>query len=160
MNNKYEFKRSFYYEAEKAVKDNNISFILGARKCGKTVCMHQLENSFENAVYLDMKSEFDTDEKRRNAVNGILKNIANNDSIVYLIDEATYMATPDKDIAKIAGAFSEYDNHNTKVVFSGSQSKALEFWGHIACGVNAAFIKTSFLSYPEWLAFKGTAEVS
>lgn len=160
MNNKYNFKRSFYYEVEKAINDSSISFILGTRKCGKTVCMHQLEDSLENAVYLDMKSQFDTDEKRRNAVNGILKNIANNDSIVYLIDEATYMATPDKDIAKIAGAFSKYDNQNTKVVFSGSQSKALEFWGHIACGGNAAFIKTSFLSYPEWLAFKGITEVS
>lgn len=160
MNNKYTFKRSFYYEAEKAINDSSISFILGTRKCGKTVCMHQLENSLENAVYLDMKSEFDTDEERRNAVNEILKSIANNVSIVYLIDEATYMAAPDKDIAKIAGAFSEYDNSDTKVVFSGSQSKALEFWGHIACGGNAAFIKTSFLSYPEWLAFKGITEIS
>lgn len=141
MMNKYNFKRSFYYEVEKAIKESSISFILGPRKCGKTVCMHQLEDALDNAVYVDMKSEFDTDEKRRNAVNGILKNIANNDSIVYLIDEATYMPTPDKDIARIAGAFSEYDNQNTKVVFSGSQSKALEFWGHIACGGNAALMK-------------------
>ncbi len=160
MSNKYNFKRSFYYEAEKAIKDNSIIFLLGTRNCGKTVCMHQLENSLENAVYLDMKSDFDNDGQRRNAVNEILKSIADNRSIVYLIDEATYMAFPDKSISKIARTFSEYDNKNTKVVFSGSQSKALEFWGHIACGGNAQFITTSFLSYPEWLAFKGITEVS
>lgn len=40
MNNKYTFKRSFYYEAEKAINDSSISFILGTKKCGKTVCMH------------------------------------------------------------------------------------------------------------------------
>lgn len=160
MHNEYKFKRSFYYETEKAIKNSSISFILGARKCGKTVCMHQLENSLENAVYIDMKSEFDTDEKRRDIIKGILNNIANNDSIVYLIDEATYMPTPDKSIAKIASAFNEYNNQNTKIVFSGSQSKAIEFWGHIACGGNARFIRTDFLSYPEWLAFKGVTEVS
>lgn len=160
MSNKYKFKRSFYYEAERSIKDSSICFILGTRKCGKTVCMHQLEGSLKNAVYVDMKSEFDTDEQRRKAVNKILQSIADNDSIIYLIDEATYMAAPDKAIARIAGAFSDYDNRNTKVVFSGSQSKALEFWGHIACGGNASFIKTSFLSYPEWLAFKGITEVS
>lgn len=160
MKNRYNFKRSFYYEVEKAIEDSRISFILGTRKCGKTVCMRQLEETLDNAVYVDMKSDFNTNEQRRDFVNGVLKNIADNDSIVYLIDEATYMALPDKDIAKIAGAFSEYDNSNTKIVFSGSQSNALEFWGHIACGGNAAFIRTGFLSYPEWLAYKGSTEVS
>ncbi len=160
MDTKYNFKRSFYYETKKAIEENSICFILGTRMCGKTVCMHQLEDALGNAVYIDMKSEFDTDDERRGAVNRILKSIADNESIVYLIDEATYMAVPDKSIAKISGAFKEQDNRNTKVVFSGSQSKALEFWGHIACGGNAAFIKTSFLTYPEWLAFKGITEVS
>ena len=107
-----------------------------------------------------MKADYDNDTERREFVARILKSVATDESVVYLIDEATYMALPDKDIAKIAGAFAEYDNKKTKVVFSGSQSKALEFWGHIAFGGNAAFIRTGFLSYPEWLAYKGTDEVS
>ncbi len=160
MNKKYDFKRSFYYEAEKAIEDNSISFILGARKCGKTVCMRQLKDTLENAVYIDIKAECDTDEKCRDVVNRIMQSIANDEKIVYLIDEVTYLAFPDKSIAKIAGEYSEYDNHNTKIVFSGSQSNALEFWGHIACGGNAAYIRTSFLTYPEWLAYKGITEVS
>lgn len=157
---KYTFKRSVYYEVENAINEHNITFILGSRKCGKTVCMRQLESAFDNAFYIDMKSEFKTDKERMECVDRILKNIANNDDIIYLIDEATYMALPDKEIARIAGAFSEHENRNTRIVFSGSQSKALETWGHIACGGNASFIRTSFLSYPEWLAYKGITEVS
>lgn len=158
--NKYDFKRSFYFEAEKSAKNKSITFILGARKCGKTVCMKQLADSLPNAVYVDMKADFDTDEQRRKFTNRILDDIQNDKKSTYLIDEATYMALPDKDIAKIAGAFSDVINKNTRIVFSGSQSNALEFWGHIACGGNAAFIRTGFLSYPEWLAYRGTTEVS
>lgn len=156
----YSFKRSFYFDVEDSAKKKSITFILGARKCGKTVCMKQLASNLHNSVYVDMKTDFDTDEQRRNFVNQILDDIRNNKDATYLIDEATYMTHPDKDIAKIAGAFSDVVNENTKIVFTGSQSKALDFWGHIACGGNAAFIRTGFLSYPEWLAYKGTTEVS
>ncbi|MDE6015719.1 MAG: AAA family ATPase [Acetatifactor sp.] len=158
--NKYDFKRSFYFEAEKSAKNKRITFILGARKCGKTVCMKQLAASLPNAVYVDMKADFDTDEQRRKFTNRILDDIRNDKEATYLIDEATYMALPDKEICKIAGAFSDVINKNTKIVFTGSPSNALEFWGHIACGGNAAFIRTGFLSYPEWLAYRGTTEVS
>lgn len=160
MSNKYDFKRSFYFEAEKSVKSKNITFILGARKCGKTVCMKQLADNLPNAVYADMKADFDTDEQRREFVKQILSDIQSCKNVTYLIDEATYMALPDKEIAKIADAFSNIANKNTRIVFSGSQSNALDFWGHLACGGNAAFIRTGFLSYPEWLAYKGTTEVS
>ena len=157
---KYPFKRSFYYDVRKAIENKSINFILGTRKCGKTVCMHQLKDALSDSVYIDMKADYNTDAQRLDTVNQILKSIATNQKVIYLIDEATYMAVPDKDIARIAGAYSEYNNQNTKIVFSGSQSKALDFWGHIACGGNANFIKTGFLSYPEWLAFKGLTEVS
>ena len=156
----YPFKRSFYYEAEKAIKRNSMIFILGTRKCGKTVCMRQLKDAFANSVYVDMKTDFKSDEERENFMFQVFKDISDNKNVGYLIDEATYMPLPDKEIAKAASEFSEYDNKNTKIVFSGSQSKALEFWGHIACGGNAVFIRTGFLSYPEWLAYKGITEVS
>ena len=39
----YPFKRSFYYEIEKAMDKSNIIFLLGPRKCGKTVALLQLE---------------------------------------------------------------------------------------------------------------------
>lgn len=160
MDKKYNFKRSFYYEAEAAVKEKSISFILGTRKCGKTVCMHQMEDTFPNSIYIDMKADYDNDEQRKDLVLQILEAIRDSSDTIYLIDEASYMAFPDKEIARIASTFSEHGNSRTRVVFTGSQSSALEFWGHIACGGNAAFIHTGFLTYPEWLAYKGIPTVS
>lgn len=92
MKRNYEFKRSFYYEAEEAIKNSHITFLLGPRMCGKTVCMHQLKAAVTNAVYVDMKADFDSDEQRREFVNQALEDIADDKDIVYLIDEATYMA--------------------------------------------------------------------
>lgn len=156
----YNFKRDFFYEAENAIENSSITFITGPKKWGKTVCLRQLADADENALYINMKSDFDTDEKRNDVVSGVVNSIANGQKIVYLIDDAEYMALPDKDIAKIAGAYSKYDNQCTKVVFAGGHSELLEFWGHIACGGNASFIRSGFLSFSEWLSFKGITEIS
>lgn len=156
----YNFKRDFFYEAEKAIENSSITFITGPKKCGKTVCLRQLADVTENALYINMKDDFDTDEKRNDIVSGVINSIANGQKIVYLIDDAEYMALPDKDIAKIAGAYSKYDNQCTKVVFAGGHSELLEFWGHIACGGNASFVRGGFLSFSEWLSFKGITDVS
>lgn len=156
----YNFKRDFFYEAENAIENSSITFITGPKKCGKTVCLRQLADADENALYINMKYDFDTDKKRNDIVSRVVNSIANGQKIVYLIDDAEYMALPDKDIAKIAGAYSKYDNQCTKVVFTGGHSELLEFWGHIACGGNASFIRAGFLSYSEWLSFKGVTEIS
>lgn len=156
----YNFKRDFYYEAENAIENSSITFITGPKKCGKTVCLHQLADVTENALYINMKSDHDTDEKRNDIVSRVVNSIATGQKIVYLIDDAEYMALPDKDIARIAGAYSKYNNRCTKVIFAGSHSELLEFWVHIACGGNASFIRAGFLSYSEWLSFKGITEVS
>lgn len=156
----YNFKRDFFYEAEKAIENSSITFITGPKKCGKTVCLRQLADADENALYINMKYDFDTDKKRNDVVSGVVNSIANGQKIIYLIDDAEYMALSDKDIAKIAGAYSKYDNQCTKVVLTGGHSELLEFWGHIACGGNASFIRTGFLSFSEWLSFKEIADVS
>lgn len=156
----YNFKRDFFYEAENAIENSSITFITGPKKCGKTVCLRQLADADENALYINMKYDFDTDEKRNDVVSSVVNSIANGQKIIYLIDDAEYMALPDKDIAKIAGAYSKYDNQCTKVVFAGGHSELLEFWGHIACGGNASFIRVGFLSFSEWLSFKGITDVS
>lgn len=156
----YNFKRDFFYEAENAIENSSITFITGPKKCGKTVCLRQLADVYENALYINMKYDFDTDEKRNDVVSRAANSIANGQKIIYLIDDAEYLALPDKDIAKIAGAYSKYDNQCTKVFFAGSHSELLEFWGHIACGGNASFIRVGFLSFSEWLSFKGMTDVS
>lgn len=156
----YNFKRDFFYEAESAIEKSSITFITGPKKCGKTVCLRQLADADENALYINMKYDFDTDEKRNDVVSRAVNSIANGQKIIYLIDDAEYMALPDKDIAKIAGAYSKYDNQCTKVVFTDGHSELLELWGHIACGGNASFIRVGFLSFSEWLSFKGITDVS
>ena len=105
----YNFKRDFFYEAENAIENSNITFITGPKKCGKTVCLRQLADAYENALYINMKYDFDTDEKRNDVVSRAVNSIANGQKIIYLIDDAEYLALPDKDIAKIAGAYSKYD---------------------------------------------------
>ena len=80
----YPFKRSFYYEAEKAIKRNSMIFILGTRKCGKTVCMRQLKDAFANSVYVDMKTDFKSDEERENFMFQVFKDISDNKNVVYL----------------------------------------------------------------------------
>lgn len=44
----YNFKRDFFYEAENAIENSNITFITGPKKCGKTVCLRQLADAYEN----------------------------------------------------------------------------------------------------------------
>ncbi|MCM1090946.1 MAG: AAA family ATPase [Butyrivibrio sp.] len=158
MNTEYVFKRSFYYDAEDSAKNNSITFILGARKCGKTVCMKQLAVNLPNAKYYDIKSmdEDDAIDLR----DEIVACIEANESKIFLIDEATYFIFPEKTIARIANEFTDCRNTNTRVVFAGSQSIALEAWANRAFAGNAKFVYADFLSYPEWLAYKGIDEVS
>lgn len=156
--NKYDFKRSFYFDVEKSIEDNSITFILGARKCGKTVCMKQLEVELPNAEYYDAKQMSDDDTV--DLIDEIADCIKNNEKRVFLVDEATYLLRPEQAIAKIANAFTDCKNTNTKVVFTGSQSVALEAWASRAFAGNAMSIYADFLSYPEWLAYKKIDEVS
>lgn len=169
MEKKYDFKRSFYYDVEDAVKNSSVTFLLGARRCGKTVCMRQVSEYFnaeasggifDKAVYTDMKKDFEDIYGKMDFINHVADSIRKNEKILYLIDEATYMQFPDREIMKIQDAFTLRQNDNTKVVFSGSQSKALEYWGHLAFAGDAAYIRTGFLSYPEWLAYKGLTDIS
>lgn len=158
MEKKYDFKRSFYYDVEKSVEQCKVTFILGARKCGKTVCMMQLADAFEEAEYYDLKSmdEDETVELRDVIIDSILRN----EKKIYLIDETTYFIFPEKTIAKIAAAFVSGGSSDTRVVFAGSQSIALEAWANRAFAGNAKFVYADFLSYPEWLTYKGITEVS
>lgn len=158
MGVQYRFKRSFYYDVEKSMGRNKVTFILGARKCGKTVCMKQLADAFGEAEYYDLKSmDEDAAVDLRDA---IVDSIAKDEKKIYLIDEATYFIFPEKTIARIANEFSGCDNKNTKVVFAGSQSVALEAWANRAFAGNAEFVYADFLSYPEWLSYKGITEIS
>ena len=156
----YEFKRSFFYDVETSIKEHSVSFVLGPRKCGKTICLRQIKESHNNSVYVDAKADFKTSDESMSFITQVKKDIESGKDVIYLIDEATYLFYPDNEIASIADSFAETDSPKTKVVFTGSQSKALDSWGHSAFGSNVNYIHADFLSYPEWLAYKHINEIS
>lgn len=50
MAGKYTFKRDLYTDVIHSMSNSRATFLLGARKCGKTVCLKQIKD--ENKIYL------------------------------------------------------------------------------------------------------------
>jgi len=136
--------------------------LLGPRKCGKTYALNQINSDLDNTELLNFKTLSDDDSMK--AINAIVDAILTGTEKTYLIDEATYMFFPEEEIAKIAESYTTAKQRGidikTKVVFTGSQSIALEAWGRRAFCNQARFLKTDFLSYPEWLRYKGREDVT
>ena len=154
----YPFKRNFYYEIEKAMDKSNIIFLLGPRKCGKTVALLQLEKGRENITYYNFKTL--TEDESLELFDTIRLAMNEDRNMVFLLDEITYAYQPEREINEISIQLSEKPCHNTKVIFTGSQSVALEAWANRAFCGNASIIRTDFLNYNEWLSYKGITESS
>ena len=159
-----DFKRDIYYDVQAALNDKHVVFLLGPRKCGKTVCLSQLNKSIDNSIFVDFKNMSDDDSC--NWVKKIVMSIESGEDITYLLDEVTNMYHPEEEISKIALAYSNAiakgmkGNINTKVVFTGSQSIALKAWGLRAFCNQAKFVNSDFLNYAEWLRYKDINEIS
>ncbi|HAJ97802.1 MAG TPA: hypothetical protein DCO72_08715 [Ruminococcus sp.] len=162
----YPFRRSFFYDVQKAIERTAVTFILGARKCGKTVCMNQLADDyqtselFDNVYYVDVKNDCPRLKDKISLKKRIINDIDNNRKVLYLIDEATYLDAPDVTIGQIRNAYSRQGGRNTRIVFAGSQSRALEYWGKSEFSGFSSFVNPTFLSYAEWLTWKGFTEIS
>lgn len=154
----YEFRRPIYQDVVKSLSKTNASFLLGPRKCGKTVCLRQIEESHKNSEYINFKL-LKTDESQ-DVFEKIRNSIRNNEPVIYLLDEITYASLPEKEICSIADVLTEVEHTNTKIVFTGSQSVALEAWERRAFCGTASVIKADFLNYAEWLQYKKIEEVS
>ena len=154
----YEFRRDFYHLVKESLEQNSVSFLLGTRKCGKTVCLKQLNEELNNSTYIDFKTL--SDDEKLDVFDEVLDSIKNNKDKIYLLDEITYVKTAEVEIYKIANTLADIDNNNTKIVFTGSQSVALEAWANRAFAGNVGKIKVDFLTYSEFLRFKGMNEVS
>ena len=166
MSSSYAFKRNFYRDVEKAIGKSSVTFLLGPKGCGKTVCLKQLrdnfsyQNDFEEVVYIDAKNDLASADEKSSFIDGVIKSVYNNEKKLFLVDETTYLEQPDIAINCVEDAFTSLRNTNTKVVFAGNPSGALECWGHRAFAGDAVFIRPDLISYPEWLDFKGITEVS
>lgn len=156
----YDFKRDVYYElSNKLLGPSNVFFLLGPRKSGKTVCMKQIDSHKPNSVYINFK-EIGEWERSKAVFDKVISSIKDNDDIVFLLDEITYASEPAVEIERVANSLSTYNSRKTKIVFSGSQSVALESWANTSFAGNAEKIRLGFLSYAEYLSFRNTTEVS
>ena len=132
MGSSYAFKRNFYYDVEKAIVKSSVTFLLGPKGCGKTVCLKQLRDSFsprddfEEVVYIDAKTDLASADEKSSFIDGVTKSVYNNEKKLFLIDETTYLEQPDIAINCVEGAFTSLHNTNTKMVFAGNPSGALE----------------------------------
>lgn len=149
----YPFKRNFYYDIEKSLNKSSVIFLLEPRKCGKTVALLQLKNSRDNVKYYNFKTL--TSDESMDIFDTIKSAMKDDKEALFLLDEITYAYQPEKEINEISIQISENPCHNTKIVFTGSQSTALEAWANRAFCGNASVIRTDFLNYSEWLSYKG-----
>ena len=149
----YTFKRDFYYSVESALNEHSVVFLLGPRKCGKTVCLKQLNEQYKNSKYVDVKTLKQPD--RAGLIDTILSSIMDNRDTLYLIDEITYLDYADVEISRLAEVLSSRGT-GTKVVLTGSQSVALRSWGYRAFSSFAGYVKADFINYKEWVAYKQT----
>lgn len=155
---KYSFFRDFFYDVKSSIEKNAVTFILGPRKCGKTVCLKQLDEVIKNTEYIDFK-HMDENERQEN-IRRIRSSVFNKESKLYLLDEITYLSAPELFIYQIADWYTDVENSTTKIVIAGSQSVALETWANRAYAGNAGKIKADFLTYSEFLRYKGIKEIS
>lgn len=122
--NDYAFQRYFVKDLEDFLQSNyNVLFLMGPRKCGKTVALKQLAKEFR-AEYHDFKIE-----SRKGIVIKIEQSILQNEEKIYLLDEITYKEFADRDLARWASDFDDVVNTKTKIIVTGSQSLAIRSWG-------------------------------
>jgi len=154
----YRFKRDIFYEVKDKLSKSRVLCLTGPRKCGKTVCLLQLTEELPRSVYYNCKSL--SKRERLRIFENVRSSIKNCDDTIYLIDEVTYADMPELEIQSVAMAYTENPEAKTKVVFSGSQSVAIKMWVSSAFGGTAQKITTDFLSYAEWLRYKGYNEAT
>lgn len=157
-----EFKRDIYYKLQEMLHNTNVIFLLGPRKCGKTTALQQLKIDNPEVHLIDFKKL--SKEESMDTINKIVKDILQGNEEIYFLDEMTHAFFPETEIEKIADAYTQViasgTKVKTKIIFSGSQSVALGAWGRRAFCNQAQFINLDFLSYPEWLRYKGREDVT
>ena len=90
--------------------------------------MKQLNKALNNSLYFNLKEMLEDDIV--DLTDKIKEDIEQNKDVVYLIDGATYFTFSRKSNCNDCISYVDADNSNTKVVFAGSQSVALETWAN------------------------------
>lgn len=149
MNNA-EFYRDFVVDLENFLKGPyNVLFLLGPRKCGKTVALHQIHKRFPTSKLYDFKAG-----STSTVIAEIKDAILSQKRDIFLLDEITYLDGADRELAELSNAFDFCLQSNVKIIITGSQSVALRTWGHRAFSATAQYLQVPFLKYSEWLRYK------
>lgn len=152
------FKRDFYADLLSKTMSNGVTFLFGPRHCGKTFALRQMQQEFENSVYVSAKDLADSEDAMLDLIDDIRKARNQDTGVIYLIDEVTYFYSPETFISKLYEIFNFTDDNSTHAVVTGSQSIALRYWeGKYFCGCCGS-IDVDFLSYSEWLRYKDESE--
>lgn len=150
----YEFKRYFYKELEKAIQDKKMTVLVGPRKTGKSTALKQLEKQYDNSVYIDFKSIENELDKIISIYNDINSSLQNQDGKIYLLDEFTHAFKPDMEFQKIEEEYAIHENNNVTIIFTGSQSTAIENWAMKYFSGMIRVVRCDFINYAEWLDYK------
>lgn len=154
----YPFRRDFYQDIKDSISSRVVTFLLGPRKCGKTVCMFQLNEDISCSYYYNLKSM--KDPQRDNLMLEICNSIQKSCKRLYLVDEITYLEYPEIALQAIYDSMSKFPKTDTRVVFTGSQSVALKSWAdRYFCGC-AGYVYADFMNYDEWLRYSHSSEAT
>ena len=161
----FPFHRDFYNTVKDAIFGNSVSFLMGPWKCGKTVCLRQVCEEFGNSEYVDFTTFSSDDEcasfdEQLKVFDRIFQAVEKNENRIFLLDGITYVTYADCQIKELARIFDDYSNNKTQIVFTGSQSVALNAWANRAFGEDAGYIYAELLTYSEFIRYKGLEEDS
>ena len=80
-----EYKKKLYKELIKKLEEDNIVFLKGIKRWGKTELLKKLEKNYKNAIYIDFKGIEDVSSM--DAVSAVVKSIEEDDEeVLYLLD--------------------------------------------------------------------------
>ncbi len=161
----FPFYRDFYNTVKDSIRDNSVSFILGPWKCGKTVCLRQLSEEFGNSEYVDFKTFASGDDdasfdKQLKVFDRIFQAVEKDEDRIFLLDGIAHVTYADYQINALAMNLDDCNNEKTRIVITGSHSVALNAWANRAFGEDAGYIYADFLTYIEFMRYKGLEEAS
>src|SRR3989344_5519483 len=139
-------ERDLEKKIKKYIKRKEIIAIVGSRQCGKTTLMKRIFENLKNAKFISFDNQkileiFEKD------IDFFIKNYIDGVDFLF-IDEFQYANEGGKKLKYI------YDNHNTKIILSGSSAAELSIHS-IKYLVGRIFVFPLFpLSFDEFLSFK------
>lgn len=154
----YPFRRDFFYQVKDSLKEYPVCILIGPLRCGKTVCLKQLNEETEHAKYFDFKAL--SEDAALLALDEVLESIQRNTEKLFLLDDVSYVKNIETELWNMAHAIDKKTDVKTRIVLAGSQIYALETWVNRAFYEPVGIIRADFISYPEFARYKNVSDKS